>query len=166
MQAILPHSSTPAVQPLVNSFEGKWLAQKFNRQSLSALIVGGEDSHREGRRLAQRVLEHKRAVRQADFNLSALAEHSWTCDHPVDWCNVQVLSNARDHITRVLQEAVFTDDSLNSLQSMTFFSILTRIYSCTNSSSSSSHHVHFYVLGFTSCFMLYTFHLAAFLILH
>ena len=46
------------------------------------------------------------------------------------------------------------------LQSMTFFSSLTRIYSCTNSSSSSSHHVQFYV---TSCNRSYTLHLAAFL---
>jgi len=37
-----------------------------------------------GRRLQQRLEEHKRAVRQADFNSSALAEHVWTNDHPVD----------------------------------------------------------------------------------
>ena len=34
-----------------------------------------------GRKLSQRLDEHRRAVRQADFNSSALAEHAWTCDH-------------------------------------------------------------------------------------
>ena len=69
-----------------------------------------------GRRLSQRLDEHRRAVRQADFNSSALAEHAWTCDHPVDWSNVKVLSNPRDYTTRMLEEAVFirqTRDTLN-----------------------------------------------------
>ena len=41
-----------------------------------------------GRRLCQRLDEHKRAVKGADFNSSALAEHAWTEGHPVDWQNV------------------------------------------------------------------------------
>ena len=35
------------------------------------------------RRLSQRIAEHKRAVRQADFNSSALAEHMWNMNHPI-----------------------------------------------------------------------------------
>ena len=41
-----------------------------------------------GRRLQQRLDEHKRAIRQADFNASPLAEHVWTEQHQVDWSNV------------------------------------------------------------------------------
>ena len=69
-----------------------------------------------GRKLSQRLDEHRRAVRQADFNSSALAEHAWTCDHAIDWSNVKVLSNPRDYTTRMLEEAVFirqTSDTLN-----------------------------------------------------
>ena len=69
-----------------------------------------------GRKLSQRLDEHRRAFRQADFNSSALAEHAWTCDHAVDWSNVKVLSNPRDYTTRMLEEAVFirqTRDNLN-----------------------------------------------------
>ena len=69
-----------------------------------------------GRKLFQRLDKHKRAVRQVDFNSSALAEHAWTCDHAVDWTNVKVLSNPRDYTTRMLEEAVFirqTRDTLN-----------------------------------------------------
>jgi len=58
-----------------------------------------------GRRLQQRLEEHKRAVRSADFNSSALAEHAWTNGHPVDWANVKVLANPRDSKTRLVQEA-------------------------------------------------------------
>ena len=69
-----------------------------------------------GRKLSQRLDEHRRAVRQADFNSSALAEHAWTCDHAVDWSNVKVLSIPSDYTTRMLEEAVFicqTRDNLN-----------------------------------------------------
>ena len=68
------------------------------------------------RKLKQRISEHKRAVSRADFSTSALAEHAWTCEHPVDWKNVEVLSNARDDTPRIIQEAVYirtTSDTLN-----------------------------------------------------
>ena len=68
------------------------------------------------RRLHQRIEEHKRAVRQADFNSSALAEHAWNHSHPVDWSNIKVLSNPRDTITRLVEEAVAirrTENTLN-----------------------------------------------------
>jgi len=29
-----------------------------------------------------------RAVRTADFSVSALVEHTWYCGHPVEWENV------------------------------------------------------------------------------
>ena len=68
------------------------------------------------RRLSQRIAEHKRAVRQADFNSSALAEHMWNMDHPIDWENVEVLSNPPDDMARITSEALLirtTPDTLN-----------------------------------------------------
>ena len=68
------------------------------------------------RRLHQRIEEHKRAVRQADFNSSALAEHAWNHSHPIDWSNIKVLSNPRDTTTRLVEEAVAirrTENTLN-----------------------------------------------------
>ena len=59
-----------------------------------------------GRRLQQRIEEHKHAVRQADFNSSVLAEHAWNHSHPVNWSNVEILSNPRDTVTRLVEEAV------------------------------------------------------------
>ena len=37
-----------------------------------------------GRQLNQCLCEHKRAVKTADFNSSALAEHAWSAGHAVD----------------------------------------------------------------------------------
>ena len=44
-------------------------------------------------RLSQRLTEHKRAVKSADFNSSVLAEHKWSAGHPVDWEKAWVVSN-------------------------------------------------------------------------
>ena len=62
--------------------------------------------------------EHKFkcAVRQADFNESALAEHAWSESHHVDWMNVEVMANPHDDSTRIVQEAICirtTKDTLN-----------------------------------------------------
>ena len=56
-----------------------------------------------GRRLCQRLDEHKRAVKSADFNSSALA---WTEGHPVDWQNVSILSCYPDSHHRLVKEAI------------------------------------------------------------
>jgi hypothetical protein len=52
---------------------------------------------------------HKRAMRRADFNSSALAEHvhAWSKYHPVDWSGATVLSNPSNTHTRLTQEAIF-----------------------------------------------------------
>ena len=68
-----------------------------------------------GRRLKQRFDEHKRAIKQADFNASPLAEHAWTEQHPVDWSNVKVLSNPSDHTTRLVEEALAIRSTTNVL---------------------------------------------------
>ena len=68
------------------------------------------------RRLHQQIEEHKRAIRQADFNSSALAEHAWNHSHPVNWSNIKVLSNPWDTTTRLVEEAVVirrTENTLN-----------------------------------------------------
>ena len=68
-----------------------------------------------GRRLCQRLSEHKRAVRAADFNSSALAEHAWSAS-PVDWENTCVLSSCPDYHSRMIQEAIHirsTNHTLN-----------------------------------------------------
>ena len=44
-----------------------------------------------GRRLDQRLQEHRRAVESAVS--SALAEHAWSCHHPVDWDNTRILDH-------------------------------------------------------------------------
>ena len=59
-----------------------------------------------GRTHQQRLEEHKRTVRQVDFNMSALAEHAWTNSLPVDWSNVGVFHKPRDVTTRLIEESI------------------------------------------------------------
>ena len=59
-----------------------------------------------GRQLCRRLSERKRAVRTADFNSSALAEHAWTASHPVNWENTCILSSCPDYHSRLIQEAI------------------------------------------------------------
>jgi len=69
-----------------------------------------------GRRLCQRMEEHRRAVRAADFNTSALAEHAWSAGHPVDWEGTSVLTSCPEHHSRLVHEAILirtTDHTLN-----------------------------------------------------
>ena len=41
----------------------------------------------------------------ADFKSSALAEHAWTSEHPVDWRNVKILTVTNDYNIRIVREA-------------------------------------------------------------
>ena len=59
-----------------------------------------------GRRLCQCLGEHKRAVKDADFNSSALAEHAWTKGHPIDGQSASVLSSCPDYHYRLVKEAI------------------------------------------------------------
>ena len=68
-----------------------------------------------GRRLCQHVTEHKRAVKQADFNSSALSEHVWSAGHPVDWENVSVLSNCPDYHYRLVCESFLIRSTAHTL---------------------------------------------------
>ena len=66
-----------------------------------------------GRRLDQRLCEHKRAVKTADFNSSALAEHAWSAGHAVDWENVSIV-NRCPHL-RIVSEAIVIRTTSNTL---------------------------------------------------
>lgn len=68
--------------------------------SCSASYIG-----QSGRRLEQRIKEHKRAVATADLKSSALAEHAWSNEHTVDWRSVKVLTVTNDYNIRVVREA-------------------------------------------------------------
>ena len=74
-----------------------------------------------GCRLRQRLDEHKRAIRQADFNASLLAEHVWSEEHQADWSNVVVVSNPRDHTNRLVEEALTIRSTTNVLNGDTGF---------------------------------------------
>ena len=58
-----------------------------------------------GHRLQQRLEEHKWAVKSADFGISALAEHAWMSDHPMDWAGVRIFSSPHDYRARLVKEA-------------------------------------------------------------
>ena len=68
-----------------------------------------------GRRPCQCLGEHKRAVKDADFNSSALAEHAWTEGHPVDWQSVSILSSCPDYHYRLVKEAILIRTSTSVL---------------------------------------------------
>ena len=57
------------------------------------------------RKLCKRVDEHRRAVRMADFNSSALAEHAWSAGHNVDWSEVTILDQHENLHMRLSLEA-------------------------------------------------------------
>ena len=46
-----------------------------------------------GRRLDQRLSDHRHASKSGDCANLALAEHAWGGHHPVDWCNTNVLDH-------------------------------------------------------------------------
>ena len=68
-----------------------------------------------GRRLCQRVAEHKRAVKQAHHTTSALSERAWSTGHPVDWDNVSVLNNCPDYYHRLICESFLIRSTAHTL---------------------------------------------------
>ena len=52
-----------------------------------------------GHRLCQRISEHNRAVKSANFYSSTLAEHAWSAGHPV-------VRNCPDYNSRIVQETI------------------------------------------------------------
>jgi hypothetical protein len=59
-----------------------------------------------GRRLVDRVYEHKQALRKMDIDKSALAEHAITHDHEVDWDKVEILKSCKSYAHRKVSETL------------------------------------------------------------
>ena len=57
------------------------------------------------RKLCRRMDEDKRAVRMADFGVSAIPEHAWNAGHGVDWNGVTILDQHKDLHPRLALEA-------------------------------------------------------------
>ena len=68
-----------------------------------------------GRRLSQCLAEHKWAVKSADFNSSALAEHARSASHPIAWENTRILSNCTDLHSRLIEEAILIRNTSHTL---------------------------------------------------
>ena len=95
-----------------NSYSNTLVKNKYIKHAPCPASYIGQS----GRRLEQRIKQHKRAVINADFNSSALAEHAWKSGHPVDWANVKVIDVAPDLHSRVIREVFaiqFTNNVVN-----------------------------------------------------
>ena len=68
-----------------------------------------------GRRFSQHLAEHKRTVKSADFNSSALADHAWSASHPIAWENTRTLSNHTDIHSRLIEEAILIRKTVHTL---------------------------------------------------
>ena len=82
------------LQLLLKKQEESHLRAVFASNYTKDLYIG-----QTGRRLDQRLCKHKRAVKTADFNSSALAEHAWSAGHAVDWENVSIVNRCPDYIS-------------------------------------------------------------------
>ena len=59
------------------------------QRSLLKVVISGREGETK-RNLCKKADEHMRAVRMADFNSLALAEHAWNAGHRVDWSEVTI----------------------------------------------------------------------------
>ena len=59
-----------------------------------------------GRALKTRLTEHQKAVKNADFSSSALAQHAWDNSHRIDWTSVRVLGSESRLPSRLSREAI------------------------------------------------------------
>ena len=50
------------------------------------------------RKLCKRLEEHKRAVRMANLNASAIAEYAWNVGHAVDWSRVTTVLDQHQNL--------------------------------------------------------------------
>ena len=57
-------------------------------------------------RLGTHLKEHKDACAECLTNKSAIAEHSWTSDHPINWNGTKILQRAGRTMQLVLKEAL------------------------------------------------------------
>ena len=50
--------------------------------------------------------EHKDACDRGQLEKSAIAEHAWKHDHPIEWNDTQVLDQASGHKELLVKEAL------------------------------------------------------------
>lgn len=67
------------------------------------------------RSLAVRLKEHQRAVYTGDTNMSALAEHSITTGHEIDWANATVLDSCQFYYQRSYLESWYIQNQQEPL---------------------------------------------------
>ena len=58
------------------------------------------------RRLGTRLKEHKDACVKCHTDKSAIAEHAWTNDHPINWAETKILQRANGTMELVMKEAL------------------------------------------------------------
>ena len=58
------------------------------------------------RRLGTRIKEHKDACMKCFTDKSAIAEHAWTNDHPINWADTKILQRANRAMELVLKESL------------------------------------------------------------
>ena len=58
------------------------------------------------RRLGTRIKEHKDACVKYHTEKSAIAEHAWTNDHPINWAETNILQRANRAMELVLKESL------------------------------------------------------------
>ena len=58
------------------------------------------------RRLGTRLKEHKDACAKCLTDKSAIAEHAWTSNHPINWAGTRVLQRANRTMELVMKEAL------------------------------------------------------------
>ena len=58
------------------------------------------------RRLGKRLKEHKDACVKCHTDKSAIAEHAWTNDNPINWAEMKILQQANRAMELVMKEAL------------------------------------------------------------
>ena len=58
------------------------------------------------RRLGTRLKEHKDACIKYNTDKSAIAEHAWTNDHPINWDETKILHRASRAMELILKESL------------------------------------------------------------
>ena len=121
---ILPPFTSESVFPTTPNFKTTSIETerpnpRYPRSSVQILCAACSMVYigQRGCRLNQRLGEHKRPLKPADSNSSALAEHaSWSAGRPVDWENVSVVNRCPDFPSRLVIAAIairFTSITLN-----------------------------------------------------
>ena len=83
------------------------------------------------RDLKTRILEHQRAIRNQQPEMSPLCEHSMIHDHRIAWQKAQILKMESDYTERLFAESWFINresNILNRNDAVTFPSTYTKLF--------------------------------------